>query len=135
MQTEEQRLFSDVVRLVNRTDHQLEFKHDAVTYMIEAGKHKFLPRHIAMFGVKQNNTKIDSETGLVMESLFGIDEKGGFYPCTPIKNVNLKEVKERPKLDSDQEDLTIEVDGKEAKFKSQRVRGNKESKNMSGAVV
>lgn len=127
MNSAEQKLFSDVVKLVNRTDRELEFKWDAVTYTIPGGKDKFLPRHIAMQAVKMNNTKIDAETGLIMESLFGIDEADTFYPCDKIGGIDLEQIKEMPKLDTDQEELKT--------MKSSRVPGAKRRKNMTGATV
>jgi len=137
MDDAEKILYADVVKLVNRTNEPLEFKWDSVTYMLPPRGSKMFPRHIALKGIKDNNTKLDASTGLVSESLMGIDEEGSIYPCDMIGDVNLEEIKEMPKLDTDQEDIKLVVDGKDATMQSQPVRGRgrgRPKKNLAGAV-
>lgn len=111
MNSVEQAMFSDVVKLVNKTKSNLEFLWDSVLYEVPAEGFKMLPRHIAMKGIEKHPIKIDSGTGLPLESLFGIDEPESEFPIDSLGEVDLKAIRESHKLE-EQDDY---VNGKKMK--------------------
>lgn len=86
----ERNLYSDVVKLVNRTDNTLEFLFDGNLYSIKGGGNLFTPRHIALHAISKHPIKIDSSTGLVSESFFGI-EGDDIFPSSYL-NMSKEEV-------------------------------------------
>lgn len=96
MDAHEQRLFSDVVKLVNRTAYPLDFLYDAVVYTVPARGQVFLPRHIARYAAGRQPVKV-APTGRVRVSLLGIE---GETDCQPFSDeMNPTDLQETQKLD------------------------------------
>ena len=98
MDQTEQRMFSDVVKLVNRIPTPLTFVYDSFDYTLEGHGSKMLPRHIAVFGVNRHPVKVSHQTGRVMVSLLGIEGMDR-YPTTPLDGVDLEDLATASKLD------------------------------------
>lgn len=78
----EQRMYGDIVKLVNRTDSTLEFTWDSKLHSITGKGNKNIPRFIAEHGVMKYATSFDG-SGLVTSSLFGISGDD-MWPTTPL---------------------------------------------------
>lgn len=96
MESGEQKAFSDIVRLVNRTTQALEFMWDSMVYIVPANGAKSFPRHIAMKGIEKHKILEDFATGEVLKSMFGLDEEGSKYPTDKL-DVDPAEVAARDK--------------------------------------
>lgn len=93
----EQGLYQDVVKLVNRTDKELNFMYDSRTFYVKPDKPLVVPRFIAEYGITKWHTKLDPLTGLPETSLLGIDGDEG-WPIDKIKDVNPNEVLDSEKM-------------------------------------
>lgn len=110
MDAAEQRQFSDIVKVVNRTAERLEWMYDSVLYSVDPQGTTLLPRFIAIAGVERHPLKRDRITNLVVDSLIGIEEIPGkttppgelSFKTTPL-NVDVKEVADSDKLELDGE--------------------------------
>jgi len=96
----------EIVKLVNRTSKPLEFLYDSNLYVLKGGEAKMLPKHIAMHAIKSAPIKIDSATGLIMESMFGASSystDGSFgkdiYPTFSL-DIDPASIKDESKLDA-----------------------------------
>ena len=81
MDSAEQALFSDVVVLVNRSKHPLEFTYGGQPQVFGPGEKKSMPRHIAEHGIGRCPI-LAEENGVIIESFFGI-EGNKTYTCEP----------------------------------------------------
>ena len=107
MLTAQESLYSDIVELHNRTKEDLEFKFDSKNFVVTPKKALRLPRHIALHGVSKHPVLVDSTTGIVSESLLGIDDDPK-YPISKIDDeLDMKALKDEDKLDA-----PVIVDGK-----------------------
>lgn len=105
----ERTLYSDVVKLVNRTENILEFLFDGNLYSVKGGGNIFTPRHIALHAISKHPIRIDSSTGLVSESFFGV-EGDDIFPSSMLgmSNKEIEEVVESDKAGDD----TVFTNGK-----------------------
>lgn len=99
MNPEAEALYGDIVELHNRTDVDLEFTFDSRNIVVTPKKAHKCPRHIALHAISKHPTLIDSSTGIVTESLFGIDDDPK-YPITKLKGIDLETLKDEDKLDA-----------------------------------
>lgn len=116
MDSQEQALWSDIVYLKNRVNKPLEFMWDSKLYVVPArnsvGKKGLkVPRFLALHGIQKFPVKVEASTGLVEESLLGIDEEDSPYPVTPLEQWDEKTWKESDKAQMPKKTF---VDGKVA---------------------
>lgn len=86
---QEQRMYADIVKVVNRTETPLEFTWDSKLHVIPVGKKgKNLPRFIAEHGIMKHATSFDT-SALVTSSLLGI-EGDEMWITTPLTTEEVK---------------------------------------------
>lgn len=110
MNPQEAKLYGDIVELHNRTKEELDFKFDSRNYEVSPKKPLKIPRHIALHAVNKHPVTVDSESGIVTESLFGIDDDPK-YPITKIGDIDMQALREEDKLDG-----AVVSDGKEGEM-------------------
>lgn len=97
MDSIEQMMYQDVVKLVNRTNEPLEFMYDSRLFIVKPDKALSIPRFIAEYGLAKYHTKADPSTGLPTESLLGVEEDPS-WPTGKIKGADVQQTLDADKL-------------------------------------
>ena len=96
----EQKLYADIVKVVNRTDKPLEFLWDSKLYVIEPGrKGKQMPRFIGEHGASKHPVSFDAN-GFPIGSLLGIEGDDNF-PTDKLSPEEVKQIEESDKFGAD----------------------------------
>jgi len=108
MLKDEKMILEEFVEIVNRSKRELEFIWDGKPYTFRPGSKKFVQRDIALQAIKSHCIQLDSVTGEINESFFGITGIKEF-PTSKITDLDPEEVKHLEKVEGAD---VVFVDGK-----------------------